>query len=348
MKPRFFPSVWVALCVALCLTACETISPPVVVTPAAPPAQNDLQKQYEQQILDLSKTIVSLRQNLDTIAASNTAIKIVGLPNTPVSDGKPVIEREAGVITRAAGEPSALAKAEALERANAELEKKVEKANTLYAAKLSEVDVLNGTITDLRGKIAEGENALTELKKKAEEERKTLAATMQTAFDDKQKELTNLQDDIRSKERRFWVNTVRITGIALIVVGIGILAISKGLMLTQGVIFLLGGAVVIGIGMAYDIVASQSWFPYVACLLGVGVLGGGGWTCWHLYQQGKLNSTAVSVFNDIKTECDTLGDKGSEIWQKLEPHIEYRFGQVGSAAREQLRKLQVSLGLDSK
>ena len=148
-----------------------------------------------------------------------------------------------------------------------------------------------------------------------------------------------------------WVNTLRFGGFAVVLAGIAVLAITKGMALIQGLILIGSGALVIGIGMAFDIVAKQTWFPYAAGVIGLAIVGGGSWFLYSLYQKNQLHNKLVGVLNDVKTEAATLKEAvtpGAEnLWAEVEKHIEYRLGEAGSSARKQLDKLQVTLGLDS-
>ena len=108
-------------CLLLLGAGCSTVPAPVTVTPAPPPAQATLDASIQAQVEALKSESAAKSAQLNTVAASVCAVQIVGLPNTPPSDGKPVIEREAGVIAAAAGKPTPEARAAALERANAQL-----------------------------------------------------------------------------------------------------------------------------------------------------------------------------------------------------------------------------------
>lgn len=329
---------------ALALAGCQQAG--TVVSPSVPPAQAALGAEYEAQISALKDVVKGKEAKLDSIAGAAVAIREVGLPNTPDSRGKPVIEKETGVVQDNAGPASPEARAKALERANALLREDVAKANELYGKAKSEADGLTKQIEAKNADIEDRDRALEQLKADVAIERERLARESQAKFDAKQKELDDYKSAQAKKDRRLWVNTLRFGGVALVFLGILFIAITKGTEIVRGGILALGGALVIGIGMAYDIVSSQPWFPYAAGILGLAIICSLVWAGVHFYKQGTLTTKLAATVNDLKTEAETLGEDGKALWSKVEPHIEYRLGKAGSKAREEFRKLQIKLGLD--
>lgn len=334
------------LALLLCLLAGGCATAPTVVAPEIPPAQAQLDSGYEAQIEALNHTIALMGAQLSTIGGCTFAITL-GLEHTPESAGKPVIEQANEIIVANAGAPTPEDKAKALELANAQLRKDKAKVDELLGRAKDAASALDTELAKARGEITARDKALADLKVAVAQERKDKAAEYQQALDAKDKALADYKAEQASKQRLWWINGVRGVGLLLLVVGIVVLAMSKGMMLVQGAGLVLGGALVIGIGMAYDIVTSQKWFPYAAAVLGVLILGAMVWTCIHFYRQGQLRNKLTAVLNDVKTEAETLGEDGKALWSKIEPHVEYRLGQAGSAARKELDKLQVKLGLDS-
>lgn len=331
------------------LAGCQTA--PTVVTPEPGPSAAQLEQQYQQQILDLKAALDAKNKQLDSVAGNSVAID-AGLEKTPDSLGKPVITKENALIKKTTGEPSPEVKADALERANALLRQDVELAKKLYGEAGTKIDVLNGRISDLEATVRTRDGTIVDLQGKTQTERDEAAKKLSGVVDGYEKKIADMNDEAAKKERRMWVNTLRFGGFAVVLAGIAVLAITKGMALLQGLILIGSGALVIGIGMAFDIVASQPWFPYAAGVLGLVIVGGCGWVLYGLYKKNQLHDKLVGVLNDVKTEAETLKTAvepgAKDLWGEIEKHIEYRVGEAGSAARKQLDKIQVSLGLDSK
>lgn len=330
------------------VVGCQTV--PTVVTPEPGPTAAELEKQYQQQITDLKAELAAKNKQLDSVAGNSVAIS-AGLEKTPDSLGKPVITKENELIHRTTGEPSPESKADALARANALLRQDIELAKKLYGEASTKIDELNGKIVDLEATVKTRDGDIVELQGKAKTERDEAAKKLTDTISWYEERITTMNDEASKKERRMWVNTLRFGGFAVVLAGIAVLAITKGMALLQGLILIGSGALVIGIGMAFDIVAKQTWFPYAAGVIGLAIVGGGSWFIFNLYQKNQLHNKLVGVLNDVKTEAATLKEAvtpGAEnLWAGVEKHIEYRLGEAGSSARKQLDKLQVKLGLDS-
>ena len=334
-----------ALAAGLVLAGCHTVPTPVTVSPEPPPAQAALEATLQAQIEALQAESAAKSAQLDTVAASVCAVQIVGLPNTPPSDGKPVIEREAGVIAAAAGEPSPEARAAALERANAQLHQDLARADALYGKAIGEAKHLQEQLAEQAAVIAARDTQLEQLRRDAATERAAAAKKLQETIDTAAKEFADYKSAEAARTRRLWVNTLRFGGLSLVLVGIGLIALSRGAMLAQGGLLAAGGALVIAVGMAYDIVSRQPWFPYVAAGLGVLIVGSGVWACLHYYRQRGLGTQLAAALNDLKTEAETGTSATSTAgWAALREHLEYRLGKSGSA---QLTKFWQELGLDA-
>ena len=330
------------------VVGCQTV--PTVVTPEPGPTAAELEKQYQQQITDLKAALDAKNKQLDAIAGNSVAID-AGLEKTPDSLGKPVIEKENGLIKKTAGKPSPESEADALARANALLRQDIELAKKLYGEAGNKIEELQGKIVDLEATVKTRDGDIVELQGKAKIERDDAAKKLTDTIAGYEERITTMNSEAEKKERRMWVNTLRFGGFAVVLAGIAVLAITKGMALIQGLILIGSGALVIGIGMAFDIVAKQTWFPYAAGVIGLTIVGGGSWFLYSLYQKNQLHNKLVGVLNDVKTEAATLKEAvtpGAEnLWAEVEKHIEYRLGEAGSSARKQLDKLQVTLGLDS-
>lgn len=329
------------------LAGCQSVPPQTILSPAHPPAQAQLDAQYQEQLAAFEAAMAMFKAKLSAISASSFAIGYVGLPNISDCSGKGVVVRENEVIAANAGEPTPADRAAALERANAQLRGQVAEANKLYGEASTAAAVASAALSAKTAEIVRLTESIATLRQQAEAERAALTAQYQAQLDAKDKALSDLRDAQAKRERRLWVNCLRIAGLALVVIGIGLVALTKGLMIAQGGILALGGALIVGIGMAFDIVARQPWFPWVAGLLGVVVVASGVWAILHFYKQGTLNARLAGVVNDLKTEADSGLEKSAAAWDALQPHLEYRLGQLDSSARKELSKLMVKLGLDS-
>lgn len=331
--------------IAISCAGCTTVPAPVVVSPEAPPAQAALDNSSAEQIAALKSESAAKSRQLDTVAASACAIQLVGLPHTPESDGKPVIEREAALIATAAGEPSPEARAVALERANAQLRKDLARADALYGQATAEAQRLGQQLEAYAREISARDTQLDQLRRDAATERTAAAKKLQETIDTAAKEFADYKSAEAARTRRLWVNTLRFGGLAIVFIGIGLIALSKGAMLAQGGILAAGGAAVIAVGMTFDLVSRQPWFPYVAAGLGVSIIGSGVWACIHYYRQRGLGTQLAAALNDLKTEAEAGASATTTAgWAALREHLDYRLGKSGSA---QLTKFWQQLGLDA-
>lgn len=336
--------LWALWGLALLVASCATAPAPVVVSPAAPPAQAALDTATAEQLAALQAESAAKSAQLDTVAASACAVQLVGLPNTPPSDGKPVIEREVGVIAAAAGAPTPAARAAALERANAQLRGDLDRANTLYGQATAEAERLNQQLAQQAAAIAAREAQIEQLRREAAAERERHAAELQAAIDAQAKAFADYKSAEAARTRRIWVNTLRFGGLGLVLAGIVLAALTKGALLTQGGFLALGGALVVGVGMTFDLVSRQPWFPYVAAAIGVLVIGSGVWAGWRYLRQHSLGTQLAAALNDAKTEAETTGGTTAAAWSALQEHLAYRLGKSGS---KQLGQLWQQLGLDA-
>lgn len=246
-----------------------------------------------------------------------------------------------------------------------------ERAKLAEAEKLraeGKVDAANQSITELtqQAKDDAGRIAVLQAERdKAFETLATVTAESKAAVDAALKELednriknqelvsglqakiTEMQDKQKERDRRLWVNGIRGAGLLLIVLGIGMAALTKGLKIIEGASLVAGGILIIIAGAWIDWLLAQAWFPWVTGLVVLGILTAVISYGVRLYKHNQLNAKVIAAVNDAKTEAASLGETGAEFLKQLEPHIEYRLGQIGSASRKQFDKLQVALGLDS-
>ena len=329
---------------ALMLTACVPYQKEVTVTATGTPEQALYIQGLQDQIKQLQDQIKSKDEAMSKIAGNAVAID-AGLEKTPDSLGKPVIEAENGLIKTTAGEASDRDRADALERANALLQKDVAKANALYSAAGAQIDTLNGQIAARDQTIREHAGELAELQLKADQAEKDAKLKLEGTINDYEKKLKDIRDEQTRKERRLWVNALRYTGVALIVGGIVILAVSKMLAWIQGSILAIGGILVIVAGQGLDQLTQQWWWPWLCGGGVVCVVVGGGWYILHVWQSQRKQVDVSAAINDLKTEADAGVGDAKQLWEELQKHLTYR---LGDDAVKKLQTEWTKLGLDSK
>lgn len=215
------------------------------------------------------------------------------------------------------------------------------KAMDEVAAQKKVIAAKEAEIVARQSEITQRDKTLDDMAKASQRERDDAARKLQTMFDEKQREIKKLHDEQAAKERRLWINVLRFGGIGFIAIGIFIIALSKGVMWIQGGITLLGGAATIGLGLAFDILTSQAWFPWAFGIAVLVVLVGVGSAAWIMHRKHVGFDKASAVFDDIRTESE-------ELWKQVEPHVAYRFGQAGKGLRKVLEGTIVKTGLSEK
>ena len=330
---------------ALMLTACVPYQKEVTVTATGTPEQALYIQGLQDQIKQLQDQLKAKDAAMSKIAGNAVAIN-AGLEKIDEQQlGRPVVAAENGLIEKTAGEAKPEDRAAALERANALLKKDVEKAKNLYSAAGQQIDVLNGQIKERDGQIDTLNGTLKTLKEdaaKAEADAKLKIADTIKGYEQK---LQDMRDEQAKKERRLWVNALRYTGVALIVGGIVILAVSKMLAWIQGSILAIGGILVIVAGQGLDQLTQQWWWPWLCGGGVVCVVVGGGWYILHVWQSQRKQVDVSAAINDLKTEADAGVGDAKQLWDELQKHLTYR---LGDDAVKKLQTEWTKLGLDSK
>jgi len=208
-------------------------------------------------------------------------------------------------------------------------------AKAVIAAKDQALAAKDAEIGARDAKIAELNNAMLAEQKKA-------AADLQNAFATKEAEIQKLKDEQAAKERRLWVNTLRISSIGVVVAGIAAIAISQGALWAQGGLLIVGGALLFGFGIAIDVLTSQRWFPYAVGVVVLLVLAAGAWWIYELWKNNRLNDMVLAAVQDIK---DTSEATGSKLWDGVRDHFIYRLGNSDSYWGQVIQKKLVQRGL---
>jgi hypothetical protein len=339
--------------------SCRKDPTPVVISATIGPETQKLIDEQNKQIADLKAKEVENAKLKDQIAGSAYGITIGTDHITDDSKGKKIVEAENGLIKKIVGKPSPETRAEADARTISILNDDLVKQKELYGKAVEKIDTINAQIAAKDEEIKKRDQALIDQKKNSDEEIKQTAAKMQIVIDERDSTIKarnatiqDMKDKQAAKERRMWINVLRFGGFGIILAGVLALAVSQGKALIPGGILILSGSLIIGIGLAIDIVTSQVWFPYAAFGVGVLVIIGVGWCLWHFIKEHILGKKAAAVINDMKTEAQTLSERGitdgDSTLSKLQEHVHYRFGDAKSFWNKRLHGEFVADGLDEK
>jgi hypothetical protein len=342
----------------LILAGCETIPTHTTVSTEPGPDAAALNAAHVAQITALKEQVANQEARYSEVtslaskAAGNVhgilsaAAHIVEAPDLPAKDA---IMAEGNLAQKSLPAPSPEVALEAERRINLLLTGKIDEAQAAYGTAMAEISKARAEIEAREAQIATQAKAIAErdmdvarLKIAAEVERQAAAAKIQAVIDQKEAAIQKLKDEQAAKERRLWVNVLRYGGLAFIALGILTIALTKGLMWQQGGLLFVGGAGTIGTGMAFDLLMSQKWFfPVFGGLVLVGVIGGG-WALWRLWRNNLLAQKAAAMVDDIRTESKALGNS---LWDQVEAHVKYRFGDKNSALGKELKAMSVAQGL---
>jgi len=273
-----------------------------------------------------------------------------GLPKDAInSEGKLAADKLATVVP---ADPAASLEAE--QRVNLILTNQLELARKAYSdenAKViqakSEIAARDAEIAKRDAEIVKRDADLVAAKKAAEAERVATAKVTQDRFDAYEQAIQALKNEQAAKERRMWLNVLRFGGFGFCALGIILIALTSGEAWKQGGLLILGGASVIGIGLGFDILTSQKWFPWAFGLVALLVVGGIGWGLWHLWQNNKLYQKTTAAIQDIKDEANVVGSSTKDAWDKLAEHLQYRVGAGDSFWGKVVSSRLVARGLNS-
>lgn len=313
------------------------------------------------QIAELKTQVTTQAQQYDeakkVVAKAGASVHGVIVASVHVTDGLPkdavVAEANLASDTLAViAPPDPAGSLEAERRVNLILTNQRDEALKAYGSAKGEVaemkavlDKKEAEINTHKASIDAREKQIAELTKEREAERVANAAKLQGIIKGYEDDIQKIKDEEAAKQRRMWLNVMRFGGFGIIALGIIIIALTRGEAIIQGGILILGGGLVIGIGLAFDILTSQPWFPYVAAIVGLLILGGGIWCLYHLWQTNQLYQKTTAAMQDVKDEAQT---QGGDLWNKVREHLEYRLGPAESRLSKALQKRLVHRELTSK
>jgi hypothetical protein len=144
---------------------------------------------------------------------------------------------------------------------------------------------------------------------------------MQKRFKAYEAEITRLREKFEKfkkgqleDEQKQVVRVLRWTGIGMLVIGIGVIAATKGTQIVRGLIFCGGGG---GLICAAILVSSPA-FPYV--LWGALILGTGGLGYWLYHEHicdrnGRAGDDVIAAVEEIRTKFKTGTDELNEVFE---------------------------------
>lgn len=349
---RFLPRVAVGLLACLMLAGCPTDST-TVVAPEGPRAAA-LGQTRDEQIAALTKRLADEKAQRDKEAAeaAKAASSLKGIKKAkdylPDSRPKEAISQEADVALARLPPDDPVETVKALERAIEMVEGQRDKALADYRAAISEAraaqDVIAAKDKELvtkDGEIAVRDKTLVQQRADAATEQENQRKTLQGVIDGKDKEIQHIKDEQAAKEKRWWVNAVRIVGLGFIVVGAVLIIAFK--VIPEGI-----GSVIVGIiiGLAaigIDILVNQWWFPWACGIVGLLVLGGGGFALYRMWIKHQLDDKKTQAIQDMIDEAIAKGDLTAV--EELKAHLTYRMGDKDSFWGRQQTKAVAALGL---
>ena len=325
----------------------------------APVINAQLGAQNQQLVDDLKTQVATLKQQvaekdklLAGVAGSAYGIDIGVKHIEEVGKGKDLVVAENGLIKGAVGEPTPEQRAAAAERSVSILEGDLAKQKELYGKAQTQISETQKTITAKDQEISKRDTALIAQEKKAQDERAESAKKLQSTIDDFTAQIQKIKDEQKAKERRLWVNTLRYGGFGIVLFGIVALAVTSGRALFPSLILIGSGSLVILIGVGIDVLTSQPWFPYAAGVVGLLCLAGLILLGYHIYRTAVLGRKSIAVLDDIKTEASTLAEHGNadgaQLLAKVQPHIDFRFGEDKSFWKKALDTTLVKEGHEEK
>lgn len=282
------------------------------------------------------------------LVAANLEGILFAAEHVPTGLPRDAIEEEAklGKERSPPADPTELLKTK--DRVIATLNGEVEKAKALYDAASTEASRAKEAISlkdkeiekrdkDLLARATEIESLI----KAAQIEREKHANDIKDALAKKDKELADYKAEQTSKERRFFVNGVRIAGLGLIVAGAIALAVFKLAGVGGG---LIGAGVLVGlISIGIETLTTAPWWPYLCGGVFLVVVGLGCYGVYRLWIKHNLSDKKTQAIQDLIDEATVKGD--SKTVDELKAHLRYRLGDKTSFFGKEQTKEVVALGL---
>lgn len=135
---------------------------------------------------------------------------------------------------------------------------------------------------------------------------------------------------------------VALAGMALIVGGLLIFALTSGEALTQGILAVLAGALVVTCGLKIEALWLSKLFPYTAGVVTALALTSVGWALFYTWQTHQLYRKITAALQDAKDESAATG---SDVWNELREHLKYRLNDGRSYWSLTLKERLVIRGL---
>ncbi len=361
--------VLIALGSCLLLAGCEALSPPKTTVLAQPgTAAAAVTKNQEAEIVALKAQVVAGDEKnkeylkIGAAAAGNVhgvltaAVHVEpGLPKEAVIAEATLAQDALALPTDAPSDLVASYSKSALEaekRVNLILTGQRDAARAAYEGAKTEMRGLRDALTAKEAEIEAGKAAVlkiesekTSLTQAAQAELETNRKAQQAALDAKDEALVKYKAEVASTERKYWVNGIRIACGLLILVGVVAIALTKGEAIIQCGIMAGCGIAGIFLAAGFDILTSQTWFPWAFGSIALIAAVAFGWWLWYQWRTHQLYAKTTAAMQDLKDEATT---QGTDLWSKVEDHLKFRIGDKTSALGKVLTSRLVKRGLDEK
>ena len=323
-----------------------------VILPEGPQA-TQLGKTKDAQISELkaqNANIVAAREadkkqaslaaaDLDGVLLASSHVEM-GLPRTAIEE-----EARLGKARLPESDPAEVIKAK--DRVIAILQGEVEKANGLYAQANGEAAQAKALAAqkdkDLAQRdalIAGRDQQILVLEKAKADEQKAHVADVQNALNSKDAQIAQIKKDEADKERKWWINSLRFSGLGCILLGAILIVVLKAFPEGGGFI---GVGLLIGLSsIGIDMLTAQPWFPIAVGVVGLLILVGIGFAIWRMYKTNTLHTKISAALQDAKDESTTTG---SDLWNQISAHLNYRLGDSSSFWGSAQGKALVNMGL---
>lgn len=331
-------------------TQCHTTND--VVLPEGP-VSTELGKTKDEQIKGLVEQVKKeqearmLEKEQGSLAAANLDGILFAVDHIEPGLPRNAIEEEARLGKARLPESNPQEVIKAKDRVIAILQNEVAKAKELYGKAFNEaaqakaliaekdkiISIKDKEISDRTLKIADLE---AEKVKESELHKKD----MQDRLDAKDKELADYKKEQDDKDRKWWVNAIRISGLVCILAGAVLIAIFK--LIPEGGIFIAVGLLIGLVSVGFDKLTSAAWFPYAAGVVALVVLGGSAFAIYRMWKTQTLHTKTTAALQDLKDEAETLGH---DTWEKVSDHLKYRLGDKNSFWGKSQVKSAINLGL---
>ncbi len=140
--------------------------------------------------------------------------------------------------------------------------------------------------------------------------------------------LAALKKHYEDEQNAWMMRLFGICSIACVFLGIGIIAVSQGRLLIPGGILVVAGGLAILARTAIVAITAAPWFPYVAGLVILLVLGALGYAIYRVWAKHGLDDRKTQAIQDFIDENTTKGNLAAV--EELKAHLTYRMGDKDS------------------